>query len=153
MGAGVDALTRLCGKIYTGHINVEAFKRMRARSTLRPGQPGTRKLVQEYGERLLRVRYRYDALKRKRYTTAEIIVDQSDWDPLPSEVARREKVAVRVGVAETRLREKVKAAGGRWDPARRLWFLPMEQVLQLGLADRAVEEPGTLCNTRKAGNA
>lgn len=73
MGAGGDALTRLCGKIYTGQINVEAFKRMRARSTLRPGQPGTRKLVQEYGERLLRVRYRYDALKRKRYTTAEIL--------------------------------------------------------------------------------
>ena len=109
---------------------------MRARSTLKPGQPGTQKLVQEYGERLLRVRYRYDALKRKRYTTAEIIVDQSDWDPLPSEVARREKVAVRIGVAETRLREKVKAAGGRWDPARRVWVLPMEQVLQLGLSER-----------------
>ena len=96
--------------------------------------------MQEYGERLLRVRYRYDALKRKRYTTAEIIVDESAWDPLPSEVARREKVAVRVGVAETRLREKVKAAGGRWDPARRLWFLSMEQVLQLGLGDRVEQE-------------
>lgn len=115
---------------------------MRARSTLRPGQPGTQKLVQEYGERLLRVRYRYDALKRKRYTTAEIIVDESAWDPLPSEVARREKVAVRVGLNETRLREKVKAAGGRWEPGRRVWFLSMEQVLQLGLADRAVEADG-----------
>ena len=92
--------------------------------------------MQEYGERLLRVRYRYDALKRKRYTTAEIIVDQSDWDPLPSEVARREKMPVRIGVAETRLREKVKASGGRWDPARREWVLPMEQVLQLGLSER-----------------
>jgi len=70
----------------------------------------------------------------------EIIVDQSEWDPLPSEVARREKVAVRIGVAETRLREKVKAAGGRWNPARRLWLLPMEQVLQLGLADRAEQD-------------
>jgi len=57
--------------------------------------------VQEYGERFLSVRYRYAALKRKRYTTAEIIIDQSDWNPLPSEVAQR------------------------------LWFLPMEQVLQL----------------------
>ena len=133
-------MTRLCGWIYTGRIRRGAGKLMRARSTLRPGQPGTRKLVQEYGERLLRVRYRYDAIKRKRYTTAEIIVDQSEWDPLPSEVARREKVAVRIGVAETRLREKVKAAGGRWNPARRLWLLPMEQVLQLGLADRAEQE-------------
>jgi len=114
---------------------------MRARSTLRPGQPGTRKLVQEYGERLLRVRYRYDALKRKRYTTAEIVVDESPWDPLPSEVARREKVEVRIDVKETRLREKVKAAGGRWNPERRVWLLTVEQVLQLGLAGRAGPKP------------
>jgi hypothetical protein len=32
---------------------------------------------------------------------AEIIVDESDWGPLPSEVARREKVPVRVCLNET----------------------------------------------------
>jgi hypothetical protein len=52
---------------------------MRARSKLKPGQPGTRKLVE---------------------------------------------------------REKVKAAGGRWNPERRVWHLAMEQVLQLGLGGR-----------------
>jgi hypothetical protein len=35
-----------------------------------------------------------------------------------------------------KLREKVKAAGGRWDPEHRVWHLPMEQVLQLGLGGR-----------------
>jgi len=109
---------------------------MRARSKMTPGQPGTLKLAQQYGDRLVCVRYRYDALKRRRYTTAEIIVDESAWDPLPSATARRERVAVRVAVQEVRLREKVKAAGGRWDPAQRVWRLPMEQVLQLGLQDR-----------------
>ena len=84
---------------------------MRTRSTLRPGQPGTRKLVEKYGAQLLCVRYRYDALKRKRYTTAEIIVEESAWDPLPSAVARRERVAVRIDAKETRLREKVKVTG------------------------------------------
>jgi hypothetical protein len=84
----------------------------------------------------VRVRYRYDALKRRRYTTAEIIVDESDWDPMPSATARRERVAVRIDVREVKLREKVKAAGGRWDPEKRVWHLPMEQVLQLGLAGR-----------------
>jgi hypothetical protein len=117
---------------------------MRARSKLKPGQPGTRKLVEQYGDRLVCVRYRYDALKRRRYTTAEIIVDESDWDPMPSAVARRERVAVRIEVHEVKLREKVKAAGGRWDPDKRVWHLPMEQVLQLGL-DRRVSrvEPTT----------
>ncbi len=61
---------------------------MRARSKLKSGQPGTRKLVEQYGDRLVCVRYRYDALKRRRYTTAEIIVDESDWDPMPSATAR-----------------------------------------------------------------
>jgi hypothetical protein len=109
---------------------------MRARSKLKPGQPGTRKLVEQYGDRLVCVRYRYDALKRRRYTTAEIIVDESDWDPLPSATARRERVAVRIDVREVKLREKVKAAGGRWDPEKRVWQLSMEQVLQLGLGGR-----------------
>lgn len=112
---------------------------MRARSKLTPGQPGTRKLVEQYGERLVCVRYRYDALKRRRYTTAEIVVDESDWDPMPSATARRERVAVRIDVREVRLREKVKAAGGRWDPEKRLWHLPMEQVLQLGLHGRVAK--------------
>ena len=112
---------------------------MRVRSKLKPGQPGTRKLVQQFGDRLVCVRYRYDALKRRRYTTAEVIVDESEWDPMPSATARRERVAVRIEVHEVKLREKVKAAGGRWDPEKRVWHLPMEQVLQLGLSGRVAE--------------
>jgi len=111
---------------------------MRARAKLRPGQPGTKKLAQHYGDRLVCVRYRYDVLRRRRFTTAEIIVDEADWDPLPSATARRERVAVRIAVQELKLRAKVKAAGGRWDPEQRVWRLPMEQVLQLGLQDRTV---------------
>ena len=95
-------------------------------------------MVAQFGDRLVCVRYRYDALKRRRYTTAEIIVDESDWDPLPSATARRQLMPVRIAVQETRLREKVKAAGGRWDPEKRVWHLPLEQVLQLGLSDRVV---------------
>jgi hypothetical protein len=112
---------------------------MRARSKLKPGQPGTRKLVRQYGDRLLCVRYRYVAIKRSRYTTAEIIVDESDWDPLPSATARRQRMPVRISVQETTIREKVKAAGGRWDPDKRVWHLPMEQILQLGLSNRLTE--------------
>jgi len=34
---------------------------METRATLRPGQKGTRKLLERYGERLVCVRYLYDA--------------------------------------------------------------------------------------------
>jgi len=117
---------------------------MRARSKLTPGQPGTRTLIREYGDRLVCVRYRYDALKRRRYKTAEIIVGESEWDPMPSATARRERVRVRIEVHEAKLREKVKAAGGRWDPDQRVWHVAMEQVLQLGLSGRVTKPHGTV---------
>jgi hypothetical protein len=104
--------------------------------------------VREYGDRLVCVRYRYDALKRRRCTTVEIVVAESDWDPLPSATARSQPTPVRIGVEEVKLREKVKAAGGRWDPDRRVWHLPMEQVLHLDLAARIVRPPST---TRSRG--
>ena len=54
---------------------------METRLTLRPGQNGTRKLAARYGARLVRDRYRYDAEKRKRYTTVELIVAEGEWTP------------------------------------------------------------------------
>jgi hypothetical protein len=44
--------------------------------------------------------------------------------------------SLRSAIQETRLREKMNAAGGRWDPEKRVWHLPLEQVLQLGLSER-----------------
>ena len=124
---------------------------MRARSKLNPGQPGTLKLLRQYGDRLVCVRYRYDALKRRRYTTAEIVVDESEWDPLPSATARRERVPVRIAIQETTLREKAKTAGGRWDPNQRVWMLPMEQVIQLGLTNRVKDKtaPPSVVSTQE----
>ena len=126
---------------------------MRARSKLKPGQPGTRKLVAQYGDRLVCVRYRYDAIKRRRYTTAEIVVSESEWDPLPSDTARRERVPVRIAIQETTLRAKVKAAGGRWDADKRVWMLPMEQVIQLGLTGRVKDKnaPPSVVSTEDDG--
>lgn len=47
---------------------------MRIGLNLKPGDKGTRRLVAEYGERLLRVRYRYDEERGKRLKTVELIV-------------------------------------------------------------------------------
>jgi len=49
----------------------------RVTRSLRPGQPGTLKLMRLYGRGLLCVRYREDARGQTRYTTVEIVVDQS----------------------------------------------------------------------------
>jgi hypothetical protein len=45
------------------------------RLTLRPGQSGTKKLLERYGERLVRVRYLYDEASGRRLKTVELIVE------------------------------------------------------------------------------
>lgn len=47
---------------------------MRTRLIRQPGQPGTKRLVEQYGAKLVCVRYRYDEPSGKRYKTAELIV-------------------------------------------------------------------------------
>jgi hypothetical protein len=52
---------------------------MTTTATLKPGQNGTKRLTDKYGERLVCVRYKYDEDKRKRYTTVKLIEEESEW--------------------------------------------------------------------------
>jgi len=54
--------------------------KMEARVTLRPGDKGTKKLVREFGQKLLCVRYRYDPIKRMRHPV-ELVVKSAPRDP------------------------------------------------------------------------
>ena len=56
---------------------------METRLTLRPGQNGTKKLLERYGERLVRVRYLYDVKTGRRLKTVELIVEAVPWRPRP----------------------------------------------------------------------
>ena len=108
---------------------------MDARLTLKPGRPGTKKLMKTYGDRLVCVRYRYDQEQRKRIKTVELIVDETDWDPfgnIPDEAL----VGVRVEMKEKALQKRVKSAGGKWVPKERLWHIRFVDVDRLGLRDR-----------------
>jgi hypothetical protein len=62
---------------------------MKVRNTVAPPGRGTVKLLAEYGPRLLFVRYRYDAQKKRRYKTAEIVVDEVYWQPRKKKKRRR----------------------------------------------------------------
>ena len=50
---------------------------MQIRRTLLPGQKGAKKFRDQYGAKLLCVRYRYDAERQRRFTTVELIVEES----------------------------------------------------------------------------
>ena len=113
---------------------------MRTRLTLRPGDRGTKKLVEHYGDRLVAVRYRYDPATGHRVKTAEIIVDERDTPPPPANEYPHDQLLIEVGYRETELREKVKQAGGRWDPALQGWILPRHRVVKLNLQHRLMQD-------------
>jgi hypothetical protein len=89
------------------------LKDMKAYAHLKPGQKGTVRLQEKYGDALLCVRYRFDEQTGDNVTTVEIVVDRrARKKPLFLDA---ELIAVAVAYDEKALREKLKAAGGRWD--------------------------------------
>ena len=96
---------------------------MTTRLKLRPGQPGTKKLVAEHGDALICVRYRYDAAKRKRFKTIELVIEETDWLPPVPKFRDDDSVFVQIGFTEKDLRDAAKIAKGRWDPQARLWAI------------------------------
>ena len=113
---------------------------MKTRLTLKPGQNGTKKLQAKYGDRLVAVRFRYDAAARRRLKTVELIEEVLPWDPPAPRPNRAELVAIRLSFDEIDLRESVKSAGAMWLPERKLWRLPYRLVEVLGLTARIVPD-------------
>ncbi len=86
------------------------------------------------------MRYRYDETTHQRVKTVELIESRADWKAADSAKGGEIMSAVRVGWQELDLRRKVKGAGGRWDPVRRVWVLSRQRVEELGLESRIVDE-------------
>jgi len=115
----------------------------RVRLHLKPGQKGTKQLLAQYGDRLICVRYRYDAQQKKRFKTVELVVTERGWEPRPPPFAHDQIVGLRIAFAEVAIRDGVKQAGGTWNPERRAWHLRYDSVLALGLSRRIIDEPAS----------
>lgn len=113
---------------------------MKTRLVLRPGDKGTKKVLNEFGERLYCVRYRYDEVGRRRIKTAEIILEEVAWEPPHHPRYDSVRVRIRLGRAERELQCQVKEAGGQWKPHALEWELELKQVRRLGLEGRIVRE-------------
>ena len=88
---------------------------MRTRLILKPGQPGTKKLTEKYGDSLLCIRFKYDEASRQRLKTVELIVEKTKRTPLQHRYVSDTIVPVRIEVSDLQARSQAKAAGGRWD--------------------------------------
>jgi hypothetical protein len=112
---------------------------MRTRLILKPGQRGAKKLTEKYGDTLLFVRFKYDEASRQRLTTVELVVERADWTPPPPRHAVDSLVPLRIYAFDMPSRLQAKAAGGRWDPKKKLWFVrygkiagaPLEKHIQV----------------------
>lgn len=114
---------------------------MRARTKRRPGEPGTKAFVELYGDRLVCVRYRYDAERRRRYTTVEIIVSEGPWEPPRKAPAPDDIVYLRVIWGELEVARQLRKARAIWRGDYKLWAIPYRDAERLGLLDRIVDPP------------
>ena len=112
---------------------------MKTRLILKPGQHGTKRLVEKYGEALLCVRFKYDTEKQQWLKTVELIVERTEWTPPPHRYTADALVCLRIKAADMPMRLKVKEVGGRWKPEKRRWFVkygkiagtPLEKHIQI----------------------
>ncbi|MDD2899758.1 MAG: hypothetical protein PHI31_13720 [Desulfuromonadaceae bacterium] len=116
---------------------------MKTRLILKPGQKGTRKLTEKYGDALVCVRFRYDAELKQRIKTVELVVERTDWAPPPPKFSADTLVPLRIEGFEKDVQAKAKAVGGRWNPEKQLWFVqygkivgtPLEKHIQIDEKD------------------
>ena len=106
---------------------------MRTRLKLKPGQKGTKSLVEQYGDKLVCVRYRYDEEQEKRYKTIELIVDEIKWRPKPKLIPGDTIVGIHIKWGEKEIAHRVKQAGGKWHPQKRVWEIRYDRAVELGL--------------------
>ncbi len=122
---------------------------MRARKKLKPGQDGTKSLLDKYGERLICVCYRYDEEHGLRHKTIELIVESTPWKPQIHEISGEAIVGLKIGLQEVELQTAVRRAGGKWNRDLQLLELSYDKVTALDLTSRI--EPSTLPNSGKNG--
>ncbi len=61
---------------------------MKTIKKINPGKKGTKKLIEEYGDKLVCVRYRHDPKNNRKLKTIEIIIDENPLSPTPARIPK-----------------------------------------------------------------
>lgn len=101
--------------------------KLRTLNHFNPGQKGTKRLLEEYGDKLLCVRYRYDETRGMKLKTVELVIEEKPWQP-PFRFRDSDIVPIHLAFEEHELRKQFKEAGGRWDPQTKVWMVPYKLV-------------------------
>ena len=117
------------------------MKKMRTIKKVLPGKPGTKKLLEKYGEKFVCLRYRNDFNKNKRLKTVELIVDEREL-VLQNKIPYNKVMYLKIEYGEIDLARLVKGAGGKWNRPQKYWELPYGEVQSLGLESRIINKNG-----------
>ena len=108
--------------------------------TVLPGYPGTKSLVDKFGDRLLCVRYKYNKDLKQKIKNAEIIIQEWNWEKDPKDIPQNKIVHVRIEFGEKQLGLLIRLAGGNLNKAKKYWELAYGTVRQLGLEDQIIQD-------------
>lgn len=111
----------------------------RVTKTMQPGERGAVRLVREYGDQLVCVRYRTSGSGEERLTTIELIIERAVIRKRTDQV-----VSFKIKDNEVKLRREAARRGGWFDAQTGLWKLPRHEVLSLGLGHRIAVSPDQL---------
>ncbi len=111
----------------------KACERTRVIKKFSPSQPGAIKLARRYGPALVCVRYRESMDGTTRFTTVELLVEQT---PIVKKKPDAEIVTLELRGSELELRQCLLASGGQWDPRSRVWRIPRGLAKRLRLLNR-----------------
>jgi len=107
---------------------------------IKPGQKGTRKMTEQYGDRMRCVRYIYDDKNQIKLKTIEIIIEKNPWHKDTKRISGNKLVSIKVDYGEIQIGRMIRAAGGRWDREKLVWLLPYREAKALGLDKRIVND-------------
>jgi hypothetical protein len=113
---------------------------LKSQKVLKPGQPGTKKWLEKYGESLYYVRHRYDRDKNLKFVTVELVVEEKYYRYKHTKIAHNKLFELKIEYHEKYLRKLVKEAGGRWNILKKVWELSYGEILKLGLRERIIQK-------------
>lgn len=113
---------------------------MKSQKVLKPGQPGTKKWLEKFGNSLYYVRHRYDKDQKRKLVTVELVVDEKAYETKKIKKPKNKIFYLKIDYSEKYLRKLVKEAGGHWNKEKKAWSLSYGQIINLGLEPRIIPE-------------
>jgi len=105
---------------------------------LAPGEPGTKKYLEKYGDRFVCLRYKYDTESGIKSKTIELTVSEEVWTKKSNYIPPNKLMHLNIPLTNVFLQKLVREAGGFWDSTAHCLRLPYNMTKALGLETRII---------------